>query len=131
MALREATVEVTAKYITKVMASNAIEAQEKAKNLVAIGAISPHETNEVILDVQPIKDDAKQIKTWAEELFSDMGKPRGLAIMILDIFEDMLDAKGVMVPDDDRTGDDGEACLYGCTYGDLEEEIVALLNKYI
>lgn len=71
------------------------------------------------------------MKTWAEELFNDMGKARGLAIMILDIFEDMLDEKGIMIPDDDRTGDDGEACLYGCTYGDLEEEITYLLDKYI
>ena len=51
--------------------------------------------------------------------------------MILDIFEDMLDEKGIMIPDDDRTGDEGEACLYGCTYGDLEEEITALLDKYM
>lgn len=71
------------------------------------------------------------MKTWAEELFENMGKPRGLAIMILDIFEDMLDEKGVMIPDDDRTGEEGEACLYGCTYGDLEEEITHLLSKYI
>lgn len=71
------------------------------------------------------------MKTWAEELFENCGKSRGLAIMILDIFEDMLDEKGIMIPDDDRTGDDGEACLYGCTYGDLEEEIVCLLDKYM
>lgn len=73
----------------------------------------------------------KETTNWAEQLFTDMGKSRGLAIMILDIFEDMLDEKGIMIPDDDRTGNDGEACLYGCTYGDLEEEITALLSKYI
>jgi len=71
------------------------------------------------------------MKTLAEQLFEDMGKPRGLAIMILDIFEDMLDEKGIMIPDDDRMGDEGEACLYGCTYGDLEEEITYLLEKYM
>lgn len=71
------------------------------------------------------------MKTWAESLFENCGKPRGLAIMILDIFEDMLEEKGVMIPDDDRTGAEGEACLYGCTYGDLEEEITALLEKYM
>ena len=71
------------------------------------------------------------MKTWAEELFEDRGKARGLAIMILDIFEDMLDEKGIMIPDDGRTGDEGEACLYGCTYGDLEEEITYLLDKYM
>ena len=71
------------------------------------------------------------MKTWAEELFKNRGKARGLAIMILDIFEDMLDEKGIMIPDDDRTGDDGEACLYGCTYGNLEEKITTLLDKYM
>lgn len=71
------------------------------------------------------------MKTWAEQLFEDMGKPYGLAIMILDIFEDMLDEKGIMIPDEDRTGAEGEACIYGMTYGELEEEIAALLSKYI
>lgn len=71
------------------------------------------------------------MEIWAESLFKDLGKPRGLAIMILDIFEDMLEENGIMIPDDDRTGADGEACLYGCTYGDLEEEITYLLSKYI
>ena len=55
MALREVTVEVTAKYITRVVADSGKEAQEKAKNLVMIGAISPYETNEIILDVQPTR----------------------------------------------------------------------------
>lgn len=54
MALREVTVEVTAKYITKVIAGNAEEARSAARNLVFLGAISPCETNEVILNVQPI-----------------------------------------------------------------------------
>ena len=71
------------------------------------------------------------MKTWAKESFEHRAKARGLAIAILDIFEDMLEEKGVMIPDDDRTGDEGEACLYGCTYGDLEEEITALLDKYM
>ena len=56
MAIREVTVEVTAKYVTKVIAGSAIEAQAMAKNLVMIGVISPCETNEIILDVQPIKE---------------------------------------------------------------------------
>jgi len=56
MALREVTVEVTAKYITKVIAGSGKEAQEKAKNLVMCGVVSPYETNEIILDVQQISD---------------------------------------------------------------------------
>ena len=66
-----------------------------------------------------------------EELFESVGKTRGIAIAILDMFEDMLDEKGVMIPDEDRTGEEGEACLYGMTYADLEDQIVALLCEYI
>ena len=66
-----------------------------------------------------------------EELFKSVGKTRGIAIMILDIFEDMLEEKGIMIPDEDRKGDDGEACLYGGTYYELEDEITKLLCDYI
>lgn len=78
-----------------------------------------------------VEKEEEKVKTWAEELFENHGKARGLAIMILDMFEDMLDEKGIMIPDDDRTGAEGEACLYGCTYGDLEDEIAYLLDKYV
>ena len=64
-------------------------------------------------------------------LFESMGKNRGLAIMILDIFEDMLDEKGIMIPDDEREGDEDEACIYGDTYYSLEDEITELLDKYV
>ena len=57
MAEREVTVEITATYITKVIADNALEAQEKATNLVLLGTITPNEINTVvILDVQPTKE---------------------------------------------------------------------------
>jgi hypothetical protein len=36
-----------------------------------------------------------------------------------------------MIPDEDRTGDEGEACLYGMTYANLEDEIYSLLCEYI
>ena len=64
-------------------------------------------------------------------LFSTVGKTRGIAITILDMFENMLEEKGIVIPDDDRTGDEGEACLYGTTYADLEDKIVGLLVDYI
>lgn len=60
-----------------------------------------------------------------------MTKERKIAIMILDIFEDMIEEKGIMIPDEDRTGDEGEACLYGITYANLEDEIYSLLCEYI
>ena len=66
-----------------------------------------------------------------KNLIANVGKTRAIAIAILDMFENMLEEKGIMIPDDDRTGDEGEACLYGTTYGNLEDEICALLCEYI
>lgn len=46
---------------------------------------------------------------------------------ILSIFEDFLEDKGMWIENEDRTGDEGEAILYGMDYGRLYEEINALL----
>ena len=35
-----------------------------------------------------------------------------------------------MKTDEDRTGDESEACLYGMTYANLEDEIAKLLGWY-
>lgn len=61
---------------------------------------------------------------------ASVGKHRGVAIRILDIFEKMLENKGISIPDEDRTGDESEACLYGITYAELENEIAELLGRY-
>ena len=61
---------------------------------------------------------------------ASIGKHRGVAIRILDIFEEMLERKGIIIPDEDRTGDESEACLYGMTYADLENTIEELLRAY-
>lgn len=66
-----------------------------------------------------------------DALFETVGKTKGIAIMILDLFEEMLDEKGIQIPDEDRTGDDSEAALYGMTYGKLEDQITAILANYI
>ena len=58
-------------------------------------------------------------------------KSRQLAISILDIFDDMLEEKGITIPDDDREGNEEEAPLYGCTYFDLEDKISTLLASYV
>ena len=47
---------------------------------------------------------------------------------ILDLFEDMLEEKGITVPDEDREGDTGEARLYGMTYADLQDKVENILN---
>lgn len=66
-----------------------------------------------------------------ENLFESVGKTRGITIMILEMFEDMLADKGIVIPDDDREGDEEEACLYGSTYYELEDKITELLCDYI
>lgn len=50
------------------------------------------------------------------------------AINILDMFEDVLDKHHIYIPDDDRTGDECEACIFGTTYGNLEDEITYYLD---
>lgn len=67
----------------------------------------------------------------SNELFENVGKVRGLAIEILDMFEDVLYEHGIMIPDEDRTGAEGEACLYGTTYGRLEDAITDMLSEHI
>lgn len=61
---------------------------------------------------------------------ASVGKHRGVAIRILDIIEEMLESKSILIPDEDRTGDESEACLYGMTYADLENAIEELLRVY-
>lgn len=68
-------------------------------------------------------------RTLSEEAWlASIGKHRGVAIRILDIFEAMLESKGILIPDEDRTGDEAEACLYGMTYADLENALEELLR---
>ena len=56
-----------------------------------------------------------------------------IAREIVELFEDLLDKHGIMIPDDDREGLDGEACLYGTTYwdllGDVDSILVDVMNE--
>lgn len=70
-------------------------------------------------------------RTLSEDAWlASVGKHRGVAIRILDVVEDMLECKGILIPDEDRTGDESEACLYGMTYSNLENAIEELLREY-
>ena len=69
-------------------------------------------------------------RTLSEEAWlASIGKHRGVAIRILDIIEEMLASKEIMIPDEDRTGEESEACLYGMTYAALEDDISELLRR--
>lgn len=70
-------------------------------------------------------------QTLSEDVWlAGIEKHRGVAIRILDIIEEVLESKGILIPDEDRTGDESEACLYGMTYAELENEIAELLGRY-
>ena len=70
-------------------------------------------------------------RTLSEEAWlASIGKHRGVAIRILDIFEEMLESKGISIPDEDRTGEESEAQLFGITYATLEDEVADLLKRY-
>ena len=56
MAEREVTVEITEKYIVKFHASSSYEATKKAREF-ELYDVEPYYRNEVILDVQPIKEE--------------------------------------------------------------------------
>lgn len=56
---------------------------------------------------------------------------RQTAASICDLFEDLLDKHNITIPDDDRTGAEGEARLYGLTYFNLELEVTEALRSLI
>lgn len=58
-----------------------------------------------------------------------MIKLRPYAAAICDKFEQLLDEHGIDIPDNDRTGEEGEAHLYGTTYVTLEDDITDILEK--
>lgn len=58
-----------------------------------------------------------------------MEKNRKIAIKILDKFEELLEEKNITIPNDDREGEQDEACIYGSDYYDLEDAIVEILDN--
>ena len=52
------------------------------------------------------------------------------AIEIIDAFEELLEEHEIYIPDEYREGNPSEACIYGATYGDLQDEIIGILEKY-
>ena len=70
-------------------------------------------------------------KSEAEMYDARYGKAHGVAVEIVEMFEDLLDEHGMMIPDPDRRGDEGEAPIYGCTWGNLVDQIAEHLEaKY-
>lgn len=56
---------------------------------------------------------------------------RQVSANVANVFEDVLGDADIMVPDDDREGNEDEACFYGCTYSDFEDGITEELAKIV
>ena len=56
---------------------------------------------------------------------------REWAAVICDAVEDVLDMYDTYIPCEDRVGDDGEACLFGEPYDDLENKVKAILTELV
>lgn len=66
-----------------------------------------------------------------DERIENLGKARGLACMIVDLFEDLLAEYNIYIPNDEREGEEDEACIYGDDYYALEDQITELLCEHI
>ena len=60
-----------------------------------------------------------------------MEEARDVVCQVLCTFEEMLDQKGIMIPSEDRDGEEDEACLYGRDYCDLEGRIAEILMQAV
>lgn len=50
------------------------------------------------------------------------------AFKIIELFEGLLDRKGITIPSQDRQGDEEEARIYGAEYYELEDGIIEVLK---
>ncbi len=60
-----------------------------------------------------------------------MIKLREYSVEIVELFEELLEKHDITIPDEDRTGDEDEARLYGCTYSDLEDDVLYILSQLV
>lgn len=53
-----------------------------------------------------------------------------LSANIINVFENLLDEHNIVIPDDQREGSEDEACIYGDTYYNLEEDIADTIKNH-
>ena len=58
-----------------------------------------------------------------------MEKEREIAARIIDEFENLLLEHEIKLPNDERTGDETESCIYGSDYYNLEDKITSILYE--
>lgn len=57
-----------------------------------------------------------------------MDKEREITILIIQMFENVLNEKNIKIPDEEREHLEDEASIYGKTYYKLEDSITELLK---
>ena len=60
-----------------------------------------------------------------------MEKNRKIAIKIIDLFENLLNRKNIIIPNEDRENSKDEAAIYGGDYYELEDKIVEILEQRV
>ena len=55
--------------------------------------------------------------------------PDERVIKIIDVFEELLNLKGIKLPCKDRENNSSEACIYGEDYYNLENAITQILKE--
>lgn len=53
------------------------------------------------------------------------------AVKICDVFEDLLAEHNIIIPDENREGEEDEAALYGDAYYATEDSIVEILTELL
>ena len=53
------------------------------------------------------------------------------AAQICDVFEELLAEHGIVIPNDEREGEEDEACLFGDDYYWVEDSVVEILTKLL
>lgn len=92
--------------------------------------ITDHDEQTIQLNASNYRYDKNEMETNFE-LASVRSLSEELATGILSMFEKLLDSHGIVIPDEDRNGDEEEACLYGTTYFNLESQISELLAEHV
>ena len=70
-----------------------------------------------------INDTGNWIYKSKSDLISD------ITFDIIQVFENVLANHNIVIPDEDREGNEDEACIYGKTYYDIEEKIKNIINN--
>lgn len=59
-----------------------------------------------------------------------MRESQRIAVAVIDLFENLLEKHGIIIPDEDRTPDN-DTPIYGCTYGDLLDAVAETIESYV